>query len=388
MNVLRNATVLAIAFAALATAVFLAATSARAQTDPFATLHAPPPPRPGAAPAPAPSNRTGVTSVNGAVGRSYAGASEGGFASLAQIGMLPRTVMPIALDLKVQNPKVARGRPRIIVPTYALALVRAGSVSAFAGGAGSEMAGRRTSIKTALVGVSDQLAADLAEEAWQDLVKKLTAAGFDVVPRGEVEASAELPRLAVVGTQARGMNGWSVYGPRSAPLRTGHPYSSAVLAGSKSAIVYSDISAELDALILTPQMAIDYQWLETTGRRTYVGSAQVDAKVWFSVLGGSGANYLYGTRKGLGSGPWGLITLPNHHGSTEPFGIMYEIDDRSDSVSISNAFAQAGLGSMYRQSLYYAVEVDPRRYAALVRAAFQGLNTEIVAELKAARGLP
>lgn len=388
MNALRITTYLAISLAALAGCVLLLVSSAHAQNDPFGALYAPPPPPPGTAAAPAPSTRTGVTSVTGAVGRSYAGGQEGGFASLAQIGMLPRVVAPIGLRLKPWNPKVSAKRPRILVPTYALALVRTGKASAFAGGAGAEMAARKASLSTALVGVTDQLAEQLAQEAYDDLMARLGAAGFDVVTPAEIAASPDISRLEVVGTRARGANGMSVYGPAGAPLRSGHPYSTAVLAGSKSAIVFSDISAELDALILTPQMAIDYQQLESTGRRTYVGSAQVGAKVWFDVLGGSGAYYVYGQRRGLGSGPYGGFLLENNHGSTEPFGIMYEVDDRSDSVALHNAFAQAGLGSMYRQSQVYAVEVDPQRYAALVRAAFQGLNTAIVAELKAARGMP
>lgn len=382
MSIVRKAAYLAICLSALVAALIMAST-ARAQSDPFGTLYAPPP-----GSAPAPSSKTGVTSVTGAVGRSYSASDTDGFASLAQISMLPRTVPAISLKLKPWNPKVSAGRPRVLVPTYALALVRTGKVSAFAGGAGSEMAPRRTSLTTALVGVSDPLGEQLAQEAYDDLVQRLKSAGFDVVSPDEIAATPEAARLEVVGTRARGINGMSVYGPRTAPLRAGHPYSSAVLAGSKSAIVFTDMSIELDALVLTPQMALDYQQLETTGRRTYVGSAQVGAKVWFDVLGGSGANFLIGgSRKGLGSGPYGGFLMEGNHGSTEPFAIMYEVDDRSDSAAIHNAFAEAGLGSLYRQSKVYAVEVAPERYAALARAAFQGLNMSIVAELRKARGL-
>jgi hypothetical protein len=382
MSIVRKAVYLLLCIASLAIAVTLMATTARAQSDPFGSLYAPPP-----GTAPAPSTRTGVTGVTGAVGRSYVGSQESGFASLSQIGMLPRVVPAMPLRLKPWNPKVSTKRPRILVPTYALALVRTGKVSAFGGGAGSEMAPRRTSITTALVGVDDALAEQLAEEAYQDLRTRLTAAGFDVVGPEEIAASPEIGRLQLVGQRARGLGGMSVYGPRSAPLRTGHPYTSAPLSSSKSAMVFSDMSAELDALVLTPQMALDYQWLESTGRRTYVGSAQVEAKVWFSVQSGSGAHFVYGQRKGLGSGPYGGFLMEGHHGSEEPFGIMYEVDDRSDSVALSNAFATAGLGSLYRQSQVYAIEVAPERYAALVRAAFQGLNMSIVAELRKARGL-
>lgn len=382
MSIARKVFYLLICASALATALAMAAT-ARAQSDPFGALYGPPP-----GTTPAPSGKTGVTGVTGAVGRSYAGSDTDGFASLAQIAMLPRTVPPIALQLKPWNPKVSTKRPRVLVPTYALALVRSGEVSAFAGGAGSEMAPRRTSLKTALVGVPDTLAEQLAQEAYDDLVSRLKAAGFDVVTPEQMAATPEAGKLEVVGTRTRGLNGWSVYGPRTAPLRTGHPYAAAVLGGSRAAIVMTDMSIELDALVLTPQIALDYQQLETTGRRTYVGSAQVGAKVWFDVLNGSGANFLVGgSRKGLGSGPYGGFLMQGNHGSAERFAIMYEVDDRSDSVAVHNAFAQAGLGSLYRQSKVYAVEVSPERYAALARAAFQGLNMSIVAELRKARGL-
>ncbi|MDP2258334.1 MAG: hypothetical protein Q8J89_01280 [Caulobacter sp.] len=382
MSIVRKAVYMLVCLASLALVIAMMATTARAQSDPFGSLYAPPP-----GSGPAPSTRTGVTGVTGAVGRSYVGSQEAGFASLGQIGMLPRVVPALPLRLKPWNPKVSTKRPRILVPTYALALVRTGKISAFGGGAGSQMAGRRTTITTALVGVDEDLPEQLAEEAYQDLLSRLTAAGFEVVSPEEIAASPEVGRLQLVGQRTKGVNGMSVYGPRSAPLRTGHPYTNTTLSSSRSAMVFSDMSAELDALVLTPQLALDYQWLEGTGQRTYVGSAQVEAKVWFNVLSGSGAHFVYGQRKGLGSGPYGGFLMDGHHGSAEPFGIMYEVDDRSDSVALSNAFATAGLGSLYRQSQIYAVEVSPDRYAALVRAAFQGLNMSIVAELKKARGL-
>jgi hypothetical protein len=39
---------------------------------------------------------------------------------------------------------------------------------------------------------------------------------------------------------------------------------------------------------------------------------------------------------------------------------------------------------MYRQKKIYAVEVVPDRYAALARAAYQGLNAAIVEAMKKA----
>lgn len=354
----------------------LAAGQAAAQADPFGGLYG------GEG---QPSSRTGSTSVSGSAGRSYAGASESGVVSMASLSLLPRVVAPMGFTLKGWNAKFLTGRPRIAVPTYTLALVRSGKASAFGGGAGSEMAGRRASLTTALVGVSDEMAAKLVEEANKDLAERLAAAGFDVVPQAEVRAHADMARLQSLGPSARGANGMSLYAPGAAPLFAGGPFASNPMAMAKTSMVFNDLSAELDAVILNPALAIDYQQLESTGRRTYVGSAHVGAKVRFSVLQGSGMTFLYGKRRGLGGGMPGSLTLAQPHGSEEPFGLMYEVDDRSDSVALHNAFASAGLGSLYRQSKVYAVEVHPDRYAALVRAAYQGLNAAIVEEVRRAR---
>lgn len=72
-------------------------------------------------------------------------------------------------------------------------------------------------------------------------------------------------------------------------------------------------------------------------------------------------------------------------GSDELFGVLVQTEDRSDDVGMHNAFAEAGMGSVYRQSLVYAVEADPGRFAALCRAAFQGFNTALVEEIRRAR---
>ncbi len=354
----------------------LAASGVQAQTDPMGALYGG---------QDQPSSRTGSTSVSGSVGRSYAGADAHGVQSMASLSLMPTTVAPIAVRLKGWNGKFLAGRPRIAVPSYTLALVRAGQATAFGGGAGSEMAGRRAKLVTALVGVPDDLAEKLVDEANRDLIERLAAAGYDVVPQSEVRAAQDYARLQALGRRGPGVNKMSLYGAADAPLFNGGPMSANPMAGAKASMVLNDLSAELDAVVINPVLAIDYQQLESTGNRTFSGSAHVGAKVWFSIQAGSGAHFLYGKRRGLGGGMPGTAVLAAHHGSEEPFGLMYEADDRSDSVALHNAFALAGLGSVYRQSKAYAVEVHPDRYAALVRAAFQGMNAAIVEEVRKAR---
>lgn len=398
MGVLQRKTVSfvgsAIASAALAVAC---ASVAAAQVDPFAAAARPAPPRPGQpAPSPAavlspnptgpaqPGFRTGFLSVETAVGAGYAGAQTKGFASTAMIRTLPKTAAPFPYVLKGGGERNLKGRPRIAVPTYTLAIVRQGSVRASAAGAGAELNQRATSINTILVGVDDDLAQKIADDANADLIKRLTDAGFDVVPQDQVQASKELARTALEGAKVKGVNDWTIYGARAAPLRSGHVYSKAVLAGSGASIVLNDVSVELDAVMLSPYLVLDYERLGGSGRSNYTGSASASMETRFRASD-SGANFLYGAGKGKGGGMWGSFKAEST-GTDELFGVMFEVDDRSDDPGVSRAFATLGLGSLYRQSKYYGVEAVPERYAALARAAYQGLNAALVDQIKKARG--
>lgn len=363
--------------AALVTAMALAFHVNAQTVDPFGALYAPPP---GTA---APSTRTGSTGVNTATGGSYAAAQNTGFASLAHMAILPKVVAPLPIRTKEHGGKYLNRTKRVAVPTYALTLVRAGKVSAWGGGWGSESVGRKTSITTVLVGVSDELAAQLADEAYKDLSKRLADAGFEVIPVEQVLADPDIARIKTYGTKT-GEEALTTYSPSYAPLRAWAPFMPP-MAGAGASMAYGKATKTLDAIIISPGMSIDYQQLESSGNRTYAGNAFADAKVHFGIGQGSGANLIVWPAPPYKGGWPSSILMDKPSGSDEPFGIMYETDDKSDSVALQRAFASLG-SNMYRQSKYYAVEVEPNRYAALVRAAFQGLNASIVAELKKKNG--
>ena len=116
--------------------------------------------------------------------------------SLAQIGFLPKTVAPFAVELDGWNEKFLCRRPRIAIATYGFGVARSASASASGAGNGSEITPRRTKVATYLDNVSDDLAAKLAEEAYQDLAARLTAAGFEVVAADEVAAAPNMQAIA------------------------------------------------------------------------------------------------------------------------------------------------------------------------------------------------
>jgi hypothetical protein len=322
-------------------------------------------------------DRTGSTSTHGTASTNYANSRTDGQMSLSDLAAMPKTVEPFPVPLKTFQTRFLKGKTRVYLPSYALTLVRSGKATAYAGGFGSTVNGRRSSITTGLVGVSDELATQLAGEAYADMVKRLKEAGYEVITAEGLPPDSPAP----LGAQIKGITGQPVYSPPGAPLRPGAPL---LPAFSSNIYAYGKFVEATDAIVLQPGLGIDYEWLESSGNHNYSSSATVGARLRFHAVGNSGANIIAKSAPPYRGGWPGSFLVQNGAGTDEPFAIMYEIDDRSDSRLVSNAMALAGFGSMYRQSKVYAVEVDPDRYAALVRAAFQGMNASIIEQMKAA----
>jgi len=364
---------------------------AASQSDPFGALYTPPA---GAAPArDASSGRTGSTSVSGAVGRSYVGAETGGQVSLAQLDMMPPHAPPLPVALQGHSTRFLANRPKIAVPGYTIAFVHGATASAFGGGAGLDTNQRRTQIATRLVGLTDEVAQEIADEAYADLVRQLEGAGFQVVDPAAQLASEQMQGLArysaPVGGQgiidSRATKAWVVYGPRALPPIKGHAFETGMgaVAASGALMRFGRASRDLDAIIISPRLLIDYIDMESSGRRTYSGSASVDAELRFGINPTSRVDFVWGNNSG-GAMP-GWFTTKGAF-TPQPFGILAQTADRSDSIATHNALVSVGFGSIYRQSLVYDAEVSPKRYAALSRAAIQGFNAALVAEIRKARG--
>ncbi|OYW92107.1 MAG: hypothetical protein B7Z13_10835 [Caulobacterales bacterium 32-67-6] len=155
------------------------------------------------------------------------------------------------------------------------------------------------------------------------------------------------------------------------------------VAASGALMRFGRASRDLDAIIITPRVLVDYIDMESTGRRTYSGSASVEADLRFGINPVSKVDFVWGNNNG-GAMP-GWFTTKGAY-TPQPFGILAQTADRSDSIATHNALVSIGFGSVYRQSLVYDAEVSPKRYAALSRAAVQGFNAALVAEIRKARG--
>ncbi len=363
-----------------ALAALSGAGQALGQSDPFGALY-------GAQAAP---SKTGSTKASGAVGLSYAGHNTGGMTtSLAQIDMLPKTAAPLAPVFNGYGEKNLKLRPKVAIGSYGFAFTQAMSATATALGRGSDITPRRTSIELKLSGFSDKLGQDLADEAYKDLAARLAAAGFDVVPADQVVAASSYQALntypgpfVIEGAQVSTKR---VYGRSGGPLVKGFAFESGMASIQPgNNIGLGKVSQELDAVVLLPRLLVDFARLESSGRSNYTASANVGAELRFRINEASRADFVAGNdRGGSMPGGWGL---KSGTGTDEAFAVMNQVEDRSDSVGLHNAMAMAGMGSVYRQSVTYDVAISQARYATLARAAYQGFNAALVAQIRAAKG--
>lgn len=334
-------------------------------------------------------SESGSQSFESTAGKTYAATQSEGGTSLDAIRALPTTVAPIPVAFKADHLKVLAGRPRVVVPNYGVAYLLSGKVRASSAGSGMAIVHRAVKYDTALVGVDEALMKTLANEAHADLITRLKAAGIDVVPPEELKANAEFASLSgqpgnrnegkgVIDSRAT--KSWVVFGADAAPLAKGMnltPGFSSELGKMES------IAADLDAVVVQPLLGIDYIALESSGNKTFGRKATASASLQFSVHSLSRVSFGYKPKRMPGTGPWGSLTTAGSS-SPEPFAVLSEVGDKSDNVAVQNAFALAGLGSLFRTSKVLAAETVPERYAGLVRAAYQGFNQSLVDQIVAA----
>lgn len=337
----------------------------------------------------------GGQAVESTVGKTYSAATGEGGMTLAQIAALPETVAPFAVPFKEWNANELAGKPRIAVPSYGVSFIRSAEAFASTAGAGGFLSSSRRAAKyqTVLGGVKDELFPQLAEEAYADLVKRLAAAGFDVVRPDDFRAALEASDIWIEGNKSQGSRkldgradkGWTVFGAGAAPLLKGASMDFALTGPGASMGAVQNAGVTVNAITLHPLLVLDYIAIDSSGNNTFARNASVAANTAFSISPASRVDFGYKEKKGPGTGYGGALTLEGAVASNEPFAVIAETEDRSDNVVVHNALALIGFGSVYKQSKAFTVEAVEKRYVALARAAYSGFNQAIVDQIRKAR---
>ncbi|HZZ89814.1 MAG TPA: hypothetical protein VFE13_15915 [Caulobacteraceae bacterium] len=318
----------------------------------------------------------GATSVSGTASNNYAASGAHGDLTMDELAALPREVAPFPVPLKMATVRFLAGKKRVYVPSYALMITRAGGATAYSGGGLTSDASRRSSIETHMSGVPDALGTQLATEAYADLIAKLKAAGYEVITQPLPGAPAAKGPTVMSSTHQM------VYGPDGAPLTPGLPWVDINIMAFNPVVGRNNPNGD-DIIVLLPGMGIDYERLSSSGSHAYGTSADVGARLRFHVMGLSGAYVSVHSPAPYNASWSGSFMVDQGAGTDEPFAILVQTGDKSDNKALAASLAMLG-GNMYRQNKIYEAMADPGRFAALTRAAFQGMNASLIAGLQQA----
>lgn len=244
--------------------------------------------------------------------------------------------------------------------------------------------GSRTTINFVSVGITPELVQRVATAAHDDLVAKLTTAGFDVVPASEVVATPsaaklkfDAPTYETTLTTDLGKKSVLVAGPKGVGTQKHIGIGKASFGGN--AIVKP--SKELSAVMVMPNLVLDFAALKTSG-----GALTSKSKAWgtvrFAIDTQSAMNIQ--ASKGRFVDGWLNYGIKKPVIAEGQFAELNEVDTRSNKLEQGLGLA-LGMATGSKKTKEMGVAVDPVRYEALAMNAAAGWNDAFVAELVKAR---
>jgi hypothetical protein len=285
-------------------------------------------------------------------------------------------------------------RTRVAIPAYHVTYITQQQGTAVAS------IGARSRLNLVLTGVDEALMKRLADDAHADLVGKLKAAGFDVLPAAEARALAagvepvagNVDRVAVGPSITIGKSvkiGWTAVGAAEAPLlKPFHNPGNQAMAAMQAFGATQKLGGaarKADAVALVPSLVVDFADMEAKTGADFLGrsAAGVDAALRFGLRYTTVTTAVSAYDKGAPfSGGW---RLKRDYNLVGPFA----------SVEQGGAGVRAGAGLSQVVDSNYAVRdrargdavvVDPAVWEGLVRQAYGAYNDALTAAAVNARG--
>ncbi len=275
-------------------------------------------------------------------------------------------------------------RPALAIAGYNVGAFMDASIS----GSTTRMQGAAVSLDMELAGVDDALLARVAAAGYADLVARLNAVGVQVVEAHELFAAPEaeeITRLSEAQTKTlmdgRGKKHLRLAGmPNVGVIK---PFSQVMGFGGYN--VGDQASHALDAVVVYPNLILDFAWTAGGGQKMFSRKASVDGGVRFSVDQFSQIAALY-SKGGRYADGMVTLNLKADHGVDTPFATasLAKTTDNTAAVAVSNAL---GVGMTSRKGSVYTVAADPARFEALALQAAKGFNSAFIQQVMAARGI-
>ncbi len=288
---------------------------------------------------------------------------------------------PMTLERSGGRASALAGRTRIALAGYNIGAYTNVSTQASSGG-GFTGFGARTRMDLALAGIEPALLQRIADAAHADLVAQLQAAGYDVVTAQDVLAApggqeALDPVESYEGEDPLG-NDMLVIGPTGVGAAQFHGVGRRMIGNGNRPATASNA---LDAVMLYPNLSLNFAYTAGSGNRMFSNRASVEAGPGFSA---SSIVQVVFSREGRFADGWTTLLMDEPLAIEGEFASMEEVDSSNNNVAVAlSAVLGAGLQRSQRDT--YLVTADPAAYETLALSAARGFNAAIVAQVQAAR---
>lgn len=295
--------------------------------------------------------------------------------------------------------KVLKNAEPVVVAGYRLALVVQNGIAASSGQGNS-----KSETIVNLAGVDLQALQKVVDQAHADLLQKLAATGRPVVPMEQVTASKGWGKLELTEVDGQApylkkpfadARTFTVLTPAGMPLWFGHFDTPLGDQGPMSLTNWralNQLSVDTKAIVIVPQLAIDFATLEGSGHSAFQGSAETSAKANLRIIEQLTVLRTFHARIALaGEMGFGIlkesIPLPDAQGKL----VVASEWGNQDEVAFANLLSTnapggnvMGPGSSFAgQELAYIA--DPAAFEQSLLAGAQQFNGMIAAALAANR---
>ncbi|MEZ5956052.1 MAG: hypothetical protein R3C27_02400 [Hyphomonadaceae bacterium] len=317
-----------------------------------------------------------------------AGTTEAASATVATETAIAGPAFDVDIRRTRGNANVLNAMPRIALVGYNVGAFTYARITASSGGSlfGGSM-GARARMEFVLEGVDRARLERIATAAHDDLVTQLRAAGYEVSTAPEVFANGRGSGFLAAGGVFQGeepgtQSELSVVGPEGVGAVSYQGVGRLAVGGGRG---MGELSHELNAILLFPNLALDFVETSGSGNRSFGNHANVQGGARFAVDPMSKVEIFY-SRSGRGFFD-GWATLQVHAPSS--------VDDEFASVaqtSSSNNNAMAAISGILGAPMQagrrsaHSVTADPDKYEELALRAARGFNAAIVAQVRASRG--
>lgn len=232
----------------------------------------------------------------------------------------------------------------------------------------------------------------ITDAAYVDFMERLQSSGLEVIPADDILARPEFQEIeGAEGTAAEPYKKGAmfarpqdvfVFSPSGMPLWFGHWDTGSW--GDKGPMERATwkslnaLSAETGAMLLCPQITLNFAHVDSSGQGTMFKDASVKAENTLHLV--SGHTYLYaGWAKARIAGPFTMAALKKPHDIPGKFAVNALIDERNNASWVNGISRMTGQPGRITRAETYAVVANPTAYQSLAEAAARTANAAFVA---------